>query len=110
MFEESELPSIKEDLVNLASSYCRKITSYALLEDIKELQGMCFSAGELFMINDSDLVKICELILDKSITYRYDLEEYGISETSIISLQLLTERFKTMVQIHQPMVERSDQN
>lgn len=96
MLEECKnVDSLKEDLVNLASNYCRKITSFALLEDITELQGMCFSPKELIKLDEGSLVEVCQQIVCKSSVYLSDLVDYGITDDALDMLRDLTDKFKS---------------
>jgi hypothetical protein len=71
---------LREELAKTAALFCRKITSFALLEEISELQGMCFSQNELMALNGQDLISSCQIMLDKTLDHRNDLIEYGIDE------------------------------
>lgn len=109
MFEESDFLTLKEDLIVLASSCCRKLTSYSLLEDIKELQGMFFSPDELHLLSDAELLRICEQISDKYTEYRKDLADYGINDSCIDNLQKLTDRFQTLLKNKQIISDLMEQ-
>jgi hypothetical protein len=71
---------LREELVKTAALFCRKITSFALLEEISELQGMCFSQNELMALNGQELISSCQIMLDKTMDHRNDLIEYGIDD------------------------------
>jgi hypothetical protein len=95
--EQTQNKSLREELVSTTVSFCRKITSFALLEEISELQGMCFSNNELLVSNDQDLIKTCQLVLNKSDDFQDDLDNYGIDKQSIAVFRDQLDRFKASV-------------
>lgn len=104
---------VKEELVSLASSFCRKITSYALLEEIAELQGMCFSPQELMRSDDQELIRICHVILSRALDCKNELEEYGIDDMARNIFSDLIERFNSIVNnrsILDAMEEQTDRD
>jgi hypothetical protein len=92
-----EYKSLREELVKSAASFCRKITSFALLEEISELQGMCFTSKELMDGDDPNLIKTCQSILTKSEDFQKDLNDYGIDSDAILSFREHIDRFKAVL-------------
>ena len=89
--------SLRDVLIQAAASFSRKITSFALLEDITELQGLGFSSHELLVGNDQHLLKTCQLLLTKSEDFRKDLLDYGIDDLSINEFRDQIDQFKVSV-------------
>jgi hypothetical protein len=91
--EYAEYHELRGQLVKTALIFSRKITAFALLEELIDLQGMfCFSADELVFANDSDLLKKCRLILHKAEEFFKDLEGYDIDQDAVSSFQQMIER------------------
>ena len=89
--------SLRDVLIQTAASLSRKITSFALLEDITELQGLGFSSHELLLDDDEHLVKNCQLLLSKSEYFRNDLIDYGIDDVIINGFRDQLDKFKASV-------------
>lgn len=89
--------SLRDLLIHTAASFSRKITSFALLEDITELQGLGFSPHELLVGNDDHLLKTCQLLLDKAEHFRADLLDYGLDELKIDGFRDQMDQFKMSV-------------
>ncbi|HEY4788619.1 MAG TPA: hypothetical protein VIH57_21360 [Bacteroidales bacterium] len=89
--------ALRDDLINVAASLSRKITSFALLEDITELQGLGFSTHELTENDDLHLLKICETLLCKCEDFLNDLADYGINDVALKEFRDQTDQFKTSV-------------
>lgn len=87
--------SLRDELIKTAVTFSRKITSFALLEDITELQGMGFSSHELMLNSDLHLIKICELILNKSEDFKNDLIDYGIDDILLKEFHHQIDLFKS---------------
>ena len=89
--------TMRDELIRIAESFSRKITSYALLEDIRELQGMGFSYHELVENDDQHLLRICQMVLSKTEDFLNDLIDYGIDEASLKEFRDKFDQFKTSV-------------
>jgi len=86
--------SLRDVLIKTSASFSRKITSFALLEDITELQGLGFSSHELLIGDDQHLLKNSQLLLGKSEDFRNDLLDYGIDDISIAEFRDQIDRFR----------------
>jgi hypothetical protein len=93
--------SLRDSLIQNTVSFSRKIISFALLEDITELQGLGFSPHELMVGADQDLVKTAELLLSKSEDFQNDLIDYGIDDHSIAEFRDQVDKFKNLVYSHE---------
>jgi hypothetical protein len=89
--------SLRDVLIQTAASFSRKITSFALLEDITELQGLGFSSHELLVGDDQRLLKTCQLLLTKSEDFKKDLMDYGIDGKTIDEFRDQIDQFKISV-------------
>jgi len=87
--------SLRDELIKITATFSRKITSYALLEDITELQGMGFSPKELMVNTDQQLLKNCQLVFAKSEDFRNDLVDYGIDSLLLDKFRNQIDQFKT---------------
>ena len=87
--------SLRDELIKITATFSRKITSYALLEDITELQGMGFSPKELMVNTDQQLLKNCQLVFAKSEDFRNDLVDYGIDSLLLDKFRNQIDEFKT---------------
>jgi hypothetical protein len=87
--------SLRDELIKTAVIFSRKITSFALLEDITELQCMGFSSQELMVNSDQHLIKTCEWVLSKSENFRNDLIDYGIDDILLKEFRNLIDQFKS---------------
>lgn len=88
---------IRDELIRITASLSRKITSFALLEDITELQGMGFSAQELMENDDQHLLKICQMVLSKCENFRNDLIDYNINDESLKEFRNQIDQFSTCI-------------
>lgn len=99
MLEESEKISnhyslIRNELAKIIILFSRKITAFALLEELTELQGIfCYSYEELFLASDDKLLDISKIILRKTQEYIGDIVEYGINDSSISGFQNTIDQF-----------------
>ena len=93
--------SLRDSLIQTTVSFSRKIISFALLEDITELQGLGFSSHELITGTDQDLLKTAELLLGKSVAFQNDLIDYGIDEHILVEFRDMIDRFKSAVYSHE---------
>lgn len=93
--------SLRDSLIQTSVSFSRKIISFALLEDITELQGLGFSSHELIAGTDQDLLKTAELLLCKSEAFENDLIDYGIDSHSISEFRDQIDQFKSAVYSHE---------
>jgi hypothetical protein len=99
MIEESEKITNQYSLIrnSLAKSimmFSRKITAFALLEELTDLQGLfCYSFEELFLASDEKILEISKLILRKTKEYIVDIAEYGINDASIVNFQSSIDQF-----------------
>jgi hypothetical protein len=96
--ENKDYNALREELIRTALTFSRKLTAFALLEELMDLQGMlCFSCEELVLSSDSDLLTKCNIILSKADEYLKDMAEYKIDETATSAFQSLINRMETMI-------------
>jgi len=99
MLEESEkiinqYSMLRNELAKTIILFSRKITAFALLEELTDLQGVfCYSCEELFLASDDKLLDLSKLILKKTQEYVADIVEYGINESSISNFQNTIDQF-----------------
>lgn len=99
MLEESEKITnqyslLRNELAKTILVFSRKITAFALLEELTDLQGIfCYSFEELFLATDDKLLEISQLILKKSQEYLAGIAEYSITDTSIHNFQKTIDQF-----------------
>jgi hypothetical protein len=85
---------IKEELIKVALSVSRKVTAYALLEELTDVQGLfCYTEEELTQDTDEKLLKNCKGILNFISNYRAELKEYGVDKVLENKLRDLTDQF-----------------
>lgn len=89
--------SLRDTLIHTNVFVSRNIISFAMLEDMIELQGLGFSAQELTEGSDQNLIKTSELLLLKSETFKSDLIDYGIDDEYIARFRDQLDRFKETV-------------
>ena len=102
MLEESEKIThqsslLRGELAKTILLFSRKITAFALLEELTDLQGVfCYSYEELFLASDDKLLDISNLILKKTQEYLTGIAEYGISDFTISGFQKTIDQFIPM--------------
>jgi hypothetical protein len=99
MLEESEKITnqyslLRNELAKTILFFSRKITAFALLEELTDLQGVfCYSYEELFLAPDDKLLDISNLILKKTQEYLTGIAEYGIRDFTISDFQKTIDQF-----------------
>lgn len=87
---------LRNELARNIVRFSRKITSYALLEELTELQGLfCYTYDELIMTSDEKLIEISNQILQKSTEYLTGIAEYGLSNDIILKFKESIAEFDT---------------
>ena len=90
--------ALREEIIKNALSFSRKMTAFAMLEELSDVQAMfCYSQQELTNAKDERLILISHLIITKFREFLDDMSEYGVDEYALTSFFDLTERFQTAV-------------
>ena len=92
-----QIKSLRDSLIQTTVFFSRNIISFALLEDITELQDMGFSSVELTNGADQSLIRAAELLLSRSESFKSDLVDYGIDNDYIARFRDQIDRFKNTV-------------
>jgi hypothetical protein len=72
---------LKEDLIKVALSVSRKVTAYALLEELMDVQGMfCYTYEELSREPDEKILIKCSNLLQFILKCKNELSDYGIDD------------------------------
>ena len=91
--------ALRDDLIRNALSFCRKITTFAILEELSDLHAsFCYSEQELSKSNDDKLLIISHHIINKLREFVYDMGEYGVNEESLNEFFKLIKRFQSVIQ------------
>ena len=84
----------KLKLIKLAVEASKNLTTFALLEEIIDLQGQfCFSEAELQKYNNEILVLKCQMLFKKLTEHTADLLDYGITDRKLMQLKQTIEDF-----------------
>lgn len=95
----------REEIVATALSFSRKITAFALLEELSELHAVfSYSLSELNTVNDDKLILISHLIVNKIAEFIDDMSEYGIDHESLDTFLILLDRFQKVRDKHLMLV------
>jgi hypothetical protein len=90
---------IRDETIQFTLFLSRKITSYALLEELIEAQGLfCFSYDQLVNETDQKLLVLCKNLLQFISLHEPDLVDYGIDKTSISSYRDLLDRHQHIIE------------
>ncbi|WP_026706164.1 carboxypeptidase-like regulatory domain-containing protein [Flavobacterium soli] len=90
--------TLKEKLVNSSLKMGRKITAFAIDEELQELQQMVnYSKTKLSESADTILIDRCKIIHDASFTNFEGLVPYGVTEVMIKNLNIDIENFKKIM-------------
>jgi hypothetical protein len=91
--------SLRDDLIRNSLSFCRQITTFAMLEELSDLHAsFCYSAQELSKANDDKLLIISHHIINKLREFVNDMGEYGINDESLNEFFKLIKRFQSAIQ------------
>lgn len=97
---------LKLKLIKLAVEASKNITTFALLEEMIELQGQfCYSENELHRYNNDILVLKCILLCKKLKEHLTDLADYGITERKLMQLEQIIEDFKIVASQHAALLQ-----
>lgn len=95
-FEDSYVET-KSRLIKLSVEASKNLTTFALLEEIVDLQGQfCYTEAELQRYNSYILVLKCQLLHKKLSEHTSDLMDYGINERKLSQLEQAIDDFKTV--------------
>lgn len=95
-FDDSYVET-KQKLIKLAVEASKNLTTFALLEEIIELQGQfCYSDNELQKYNHDMLTTKCQLLYKKLIEHTSDLVDYGITDRKLMQFRQAMEDFQTI--------------
>jgi hypothetical protein len=85
----------KLKLIKLAVEASNNLTTFALLEEIVELQGQfCYSETELHRYTNDILILKCQLLYKKLTEHLRDLADYGISDRKLMQMKQTIEDFQ----------------
>lgn len=101
---------IRDETIQFTLFLSRKVTSYALLEELTEAQGFfCFSYDQLVNETDQKLLALCKNLLQFITLHETDLMDYGIDKTSISSYRDLIDRHQHIIE-NKLLCEEIDKN
>lgn len=84
----------KLKLIKLAVEASKNLTTFALLEEIIDLQGQfCYSEAELLKYNNEILILKCQLLFKKLTEHTADLLDYGITDRKLMHFKETIENF-----------------
>ena len=87
----------KLKLIKLAVEASNNLTTFALLEEIVELQGQfCYSETELQRYSNDILILKCQLLYRKLTEHGRDLADYGITDRKLMQIKQTIEEFHTV--------------
>jgi hypothetical protein len=91
----------KLKLIKIAVEASNNLTTFALLEEIIDLQGQfCYSEMELQKYNHDILVLKCQLLYKKLLEHISDLVDYGITDRKLMQLKQYIEDFREISSQH----------
>lgn len=89
----------RNEIIQFTLSLSRKVTAFALLEEMIETQGtFCYTCNELANEADSKLMDQCKGMLHFISTHLSDLSDYDVDNDTIRSYHRLIDRFKLVVE------------
>lgn len=89
----------RREIIQFTLSLSRKVTAFALLEEMVETQGtFCYMYDELANEEDSKLINQCKGLLQFVSAHQMDLIDYAVNSDTIVSYQSLIDRFKLMIE------------
>lgn len=105
----------RNEIIQFTLSLSRKVTAFALLEEMIETQGtFCYTYNELANEADSKLMDQCKGMLHFISTHQFDLSDYDVDNDTVLSYHRLIDRFKLVAeskamaeeqqQMHAPLV------
>ncbi len=84
-------------MIKIAVEASNNLTTFALLEEIMDLQGQfCYSDAELLRYDNDILILKCQLLYKKLIEYASDLIDYGINDRKLMQLKQTIEDFQVL--------------
>lgn len=91
--------SVRNEIIQSTLLISRKVTAFALLEEMIEMQGtFCFIYTELENEPDTKLMNQCKSLLHFITISQNDLIDYGIDKAFILSYHNLIDRFQLLVE------------
>jgi hypothetical protein len=97
--ESGAYSQIRDELINSTIYVSRKITTYSLLEELTDIQGVfCYTREELINSDDEKLLKKAKTLLDYCKLYKLDIEYSGIEHSSIVTLTNAIEHFYLLIE------------
>lgn len=99
LINHSDYPSSyvekKLNLIRLAVKHSKKLTTFALLEEIIELQGQfCYTEAELQKYSNDILILKCQLLCKKLTEHTSDLIDYEITDKELLQFNQTIEEFQ----------------
>ena len=98
---EDSYVETKLKLIKLVVEASKNLTTFALLEEMIELQGQfCYSDVELQRYNYDILILKCQLLYKKLLEHTSDLIDYGITDRKLMQLKQTIEDFQVISTQH----------
>lgn len=93
------------NLIKFAVELSKRLTTFALLEEITELQGQfCYSETELEKYDNNILINKCQLLYKKLGEHSSDLADYEITDSKLVYFQRTIEILENI--LHQASSSR----
>ncbi|HEX2936123.1 MAG TPA: hypothetical protein VHO72_12290 [Bacteroidales bacterium] len=105
----------RNEIIQFTLSLSRKVTAFALLEEMIETQGtFCYTCNELENEDDGKLIAQCKGMLQFIASHLDDLVDYDVDGDTVLAYHNLIDRFKLVIesktmsneleQLHAPQV------
>ncbi len=103
--------SLREEIIKYSLLFCRKITTFAMLEELSDLHAsFCYSEQELSKANDDKLIIISHHIINKLREFVDDMAEYDVNDDSLNNFFELIKRFQSVIQKDTTVSQKIDFN
>jgi hypothetical protein len=90
---------IRDEIMHFTLSLSRKVTAFALLEEMVETQGLfCFIYDELKNEDDRQLLAQSKSMLNFIATHLPDLADYSVDANSVLSYRALIDKFQSVLE------------
>jgi hypothetical protein len=95
------------NLIKFAVELSKRLTTFALLEEIIELQGQfCYSEAELQKYDNNILILKCQLLYKKLAEHSIDLADYEITESKLAYFKRTIESLEYILHQESSCTER----
>jgi len=87
--------NLREQIIENSLSFSRKITAFAILEELGDLHAMfSYSRQELSIASDEKLIILSHRIINKLREFVLDMVDYGVDDEALTSFFELTLHFQ----------------